>query len=251
MSTHYINIVLRVNSFSGVLGQAAAILMQSGLNYARHQLKDESGTSHKILTLETEGNTIPNDILQQKLPEINGVIEVVSITSKPKEDSKLMRRHGALNDEEEQLIDTIIDVWPAILTPLQAYEDSCPRKEREAKVTRIGVYVGIRQAIHHPLLKDTDSIYHALHTVVVPALKKIAECEVEGDELKTTVSIFSRRFTNSMDLLFSQENDKCYFLIGFIEGILSQASKLPSTYVTEPKCRAIGDQYCLFKVNIG
>ncbi len=249
MHTHNIDIILRVEQVSGVLGPAAAMVMQYGLKYQKHSITADAEQGFNQLTLETEGGLITKEELSGKLCTIPGVHEVVDILLTPKEDAFQFEQR--LDKEGRRLAEVISNQWPAKLIELtQKYEDSYHRSEQEQKVTLLGEAVGRRLAMQQPKLREHKEIPEALREIVMPLLANVATGEVKGSSLEITISLFSRRFSNTMDLVFGSEAPKCYFLTGFIQGVLNQSPRIPEVTVTEPECRAVGDKVCLFKVEL-
>lgn len=249
MHTHNIDIILRVEQVSGVLGPAAAMVMQYGLKYQKHSIAVDATQGLNQLTLETEGGLIEKEELSVQLSTIPGVHEVIDILLIPKEDAFQFEQR--LDKEGRRLAEVLSMQWPNKLIELsQKYEDSFHRSEQETKVTLLGEAVGRRLAMRQPQLHDYKEITETLRKIVIPLLENVANCEVKGNNLEITVSLFSRRFSNTMDLVFGSEAPKCYFLTGFIQGVLNQAPKVPEVTVTEPECRAVGDKICLFKVEV-
>ncbi|OUD12487.1 V4R domain-containing protein [Thioflexithrix psekupsensis] len=249
MHTHHIDIILKVEQISGVLGPAAAVVMQYGLKYQKHTVHQDPNTGFSQLILETEGGHVDPAPLIQQLQGLLGVKEVLDVVIQPKEESLVVDLN--LDQEGRRLLELIAQTWPNKLVEVtQKYEDSFHRSEQEAKVTLLGEAVGRRLALRHAQLREVKNIKEGLQKMVIPLLNNVAQCQIKDTDLEITVSLFSRRFSNTMDLVFGSEVPKCFFLTGFIQGVLNQAPFIPNVTVTEPQCRAVGDKVCLFKVNV-
>lgn len=243
MSMNKIEISLQVAQASGILGKAAALLLESGLRYGKHrQNADSSG--HPELIIEAEGEHIERELLQSQLSEIEGVLEVNHILIAPKADATKVQ---LVQDTETELVADILRTWPNFIEQLQAFEDAQPHREREQKVGNLGKQIGRRMADLYPQLRDLDSIPAVLTDVIVPACQGIAQCKAQDNALMVPVSIFTKRL-NGMNLLFHGEPDTCYFMVGFIQGLFDMARGLPPMKVQETRCKATGDSYCLFEV---
>lgn len=249
MHTHNIDIILKVEQISGVLGPAAALIMQYGLKYQKHTTATDAETGHHFLTLEAEGDFIAKEDLSSQLLKIPGVHEVSEIVLSPKNEA--LQFDLKLDQEGRRLSELLATHWPNKLIEMtQKYEDSYHRSEQETKVVLLGESVGRRLAFQQKDLREMQDIPQTLAHIVIPLLNNIAQCEIKGNDLEISVSLFSRRFSNTMDLVFGSETPKCFFLTGFIQGVLNQTPRLPEVIVTEPLCRAVGDKICLFKVSI-
>jgi len=64
------------------------------------------------------------------------------------------------------------------------------------------------------------------------------------------VSAFTRRRTDMMQVSDAGEGGKCFFLTGFIQGMLNAAPMLPIMAVDETSCRVNGDKECIFRVSV-
>ena len=82
----------------------------------------------------------------------------------------------------------------------------------------------------------TDSVTVALERLVLPAVKSFALAKVAGTKLSITVNPFTQGV--------SSPGVSCFFLAGFVSGLLKSA--IPSASATEESCRAAGDPACTF-----
>ena len=251
MLANTIDVVLEVEQVSGVLGQAAALLMASGLKYQKHAIVPDSDIEHNRLTLKAEGNDFSREDLQTQLAQIPGVISVLDIKILPKT-AGTASIESQLDKLGRQLADELTHQWPRGVVELsQRYEDKFKKSEQERQVSHLGEVVGQRLARQHPQFTEVDNVATALQQLVLPLLENVAKGQVSGgDVLQINVSLFTRRHSNTMDLVFGMENSKCYFLMGFIQGILNAAPKIPTVKVTESSCRSHGDHACLFVVKL-
>lgn len=241
------DVILEIDKNINVLAQAAPLLQELGLFYQKHNaIPDELTGSHQLM-LEVKGEQLVRETVWARLAALRGVYKVIDIIELNQTEKALVDLN--LDDEGRALADKIAVLWPQQLMKLtQNYEDSFHRSEQEIKVTALGEGVGRRLAVKHDRIHEVTRIPEALKEIVIPLLNTVARPQIKGNDLEIFVSLFSRRHCNSMDLVFGTESVPCYFLIGFIQGVINQASQLPRVKVTEPLCRANGERTCYFKI---
>ena len=229
----------------GTIGRVANALCTYGLNFQGYRVYGYD-RQRCLVTVLAEGDEEPLGEISSGLLAVDGVTKFLSAqrihpTTEP----------GALAQElrqENPLINDIVWAYPRIRYLLEEFEQAQPWYEREHQVTKLGVEVGSRMGAYHTLLHEARTPHSALQNAIMPALKPVAQGSVEGDNLKIIRSLFVRRNLDMLYLGSSRgERGHCFFLTGFIFGMLKQGPRIPRVCVTETACRELGDGFCYFR----
>jgi len=229
----------------GTIGRLASALSNYGLHFQGYRLYDGDQQKCRVAVL-AHGDEAHLGELPSGLSTVDGITEVLRAqlldpTAEP----------GALARELRQdnpFVNDIVWAYPRIRYLLEEFEQAQPWYEREHQVTKLGVEVGSRMGAYHPLLREALTPHNALQTVIMPVLKPVAQGVAEGDNLKIIRSLFVRRNLDMLYLGHSRgERGHCFFLSGFIFGMLKQAPHIPRVCVTETACRELGDGFCYFR----
>lgn len=230
---------------TGTIGRLASALSDYGLQFQGYRLYGGEHQQCRIKVL-AEGDEVHLGELPSGLSTVDGVTEVLKTqlldpTTEP----------GALARElrqESPFVNDIVWAYPRIRYLLEEFEQSQPWYEREHQITKLGVEVGSRMGAYDPLLSEALTPHAALQTAILPALRPLAQGVVEGDNLKIIRSLFVRRNLDMLYLGHSRgERGHCFFLSGFIAGMLNEATRIPRVCVTETACRELGDGFCYFR----
>lgn len=234
-------IKLRVNSGSGVLSAVVSRLQAAGVRVKSHDLEPINEGS-AMLTLNAEADDgVDKEDLRSRLSDIEVVQSVEDISS----GESAPARRAAEVEVSVELVNRIVASYPKIMPHIQNYEEQIAKDpQRVEKLKQLGVEAGRRfAAALEP--GSLESLSDVIDDVVLPGIGSIAEASRSGDTVVVPVSLFSRRVVTSMDL-FSDDDQKCDFLCGFIEGLVSSSPGYESVSVTESRCRANGDPACVF-----
>ena len=230
---------------AGTIGRVASALSNFGLSFQGYRVYGYDQQRCRVTVL-AEGDEVHMDAIPSGLLAVDGVAEVLNTQL-----IDPMTETGALARElrqESPFINDIVWAYPRIRYLLEEFEQAQPWYEREHQVTKLGVEVGSRMGTYHPHLNEALTPHTALQTVIMPALKPVAQGAVEGDNLKITRSLFVRRNLDMLYLGHSRgERGHCFFLSGLIFGMLKQAPRIPRVCVTETACRELGDGFCYFR----
>ncbi|MGD8710080.1 MAG: 4-vinyl reductase [Ectothiorhodospiraceae bacterium] len=253
-----ITVHLDVEERSGILSSAVTKLRRHGLMLERHQMTNGDDDVQRRLVIEASGDVTDPEGLRDMLGGIRGVIRVaniegVELASKPPATpaAAATEESTASAGDSEELADRVARAHPKIMQLVEEFEFSLSAGEREPRVRELGRAVGERVAPRYTPDSPVSGVPDAIEQVVVPALEHIARTEPDGERLRVPISLFTRRYLNNMDLVFGEELDHCYYLAGFIEGILAKTPGLSAPGVVETKCRAVGDDTCIFEARAG
>ncbi len=248
----------------GSLARVVASLRKTGLSFRGHHLEPTSDPAQSLLTLSVDGRVVGGE-LAQALSEVRGVLQILRVdTNSAAGHAERTRprsmdtRHSAGPEvveaaaiKPEELAERIITAYPRILPLIENFEDRIQNNsDRSRRLTKLGERVGKGLAAPRWANVSAETVHEALQRVVVPALEPIADAEAHGADLRVRISIFTRRQTNTMDLVFGGEAARCDFMVGMIQGMINASSSLPHVTVDEARCRTNGDEYCLFRVNL-
>lgn len=214
------------------------------------------------LTITSNGPEKSPKEIYQRLSQVSGVARLISIQGEmlheePVNTSNPEQAQRAQQEQEQRLnrlgnlplVDQITEAYPQIFPIVQKYEESLARGDEEAKVTALGVQVGLKMIERMPGLAEYDHLEQAVELCVLPLIKPFAPGTRSGDKINIPVSVFNRRHLNrAEDPIFGIEAPGCYFMSGLIEGMLSGSSRHPKVRVSETRCRAHGDPACEYKI---
>lgn len=231
------------------MARVVAALRRFGLSLSRHRIQ-AAGNGLSRLIVIADGSFRPRELID-KLGDVKGVRHVVSVapadgaTSAP--DVQHQPRSG--KNAEGGLVKSIIANYPRILSIVENYETALGEdKDRAARMKQLGERVGAQMLRRDESLRHCGTIHEALQKAVVPALIPISDAEAMGSEIRTSISIFTRRQVNTMDLVFGSAVSRCDFMCGLIQGMVNVSPTLPKVKVEEHACRTNGDDCCVFRV---
>lgn len=227
-------------------------LRHGGLHFGGYETDAwEPGCTRLILKGEADAPSLKE--LSNDLLAVEGVTEILDLrvpggASLRAEDPLPDERPSEEDEDPDPWVTRLVRAYPKIVSLVQEFEESQRPDEREHGTTKLGVEVGRRMVAGHPSLSQVSSVAAALEDIVAPQLRPLAECKVEGGHLKATHTVFTRHAVSLMYLPFVNEPHRCYFLTGFILGMLTAAPRLPRVRVEETKCRNAGDSMCYFRI---
>lgn len=249
-----VTVILTVEERSGILSSAVTSLRRFGLNFERHRSHEDPATGARRMVIEASGTLSDPEGLAARLKGIRGVLGVEPIgagqTSRAAAQSAPAPQ--ATVEISDQLVADMVADYPRIMPRFEAFELELPADNREGPQRELGRRVGAALAPgHRAALEGSLDLGQALENVAVPALDRLAQAQVTGDDaLEVSLSSFTRRYLNSMDLTFGAELDHCWFLSGLLEGLLEASPHFTSVQVNEDRCRAVGDETCRFRVRL-
>ena len=241
-------IVLHIDNQPGSMARVVAALRRYGLSLSKHRIQSTgNGLSRLILTVD--GHFSARELTEQ-LGDVKGVRQVVSVGPT---DGKIAFRpqpSAPLEDNRiDRLVNDIVSAFPRILFIVEEYESKLEKGAmRAVYMKELGEQVGAKILENDPALKGAVNIHEALQNAVVPALLPISDAEAMGTEVRTSISIFTRRQVDTKDLVFGSAASRCDFMAGLIQGMLNVSSTFPNVKVEEHTCRTNGDDYCVFRV---
>lgn len=237
-------IKLMVNSGSGVLAAVVSRLQAAGLRVKSHNLEPVNASS-SILTVHAE---VRDDFDAAELKSMLSGIEVVQGVEEISAGNRAPERQQPGVAVPEELVNRVVASFPKIMAPIQNFEEKTAKDpQRVDKLRQLGVEAGrklVADLEHGPL----DSLPAVIDEVVLPGISSIAEASRDGNSVVVPVSLFTRRVVTSMDL-FSGDGENCYFLAGFVEGLVTSSPGHDAVSVMESKCRANGDPACVFNLS--
>ncbi|NIR32073.1 MAG: hypothetical protein GWN84_22780 [Gammaproteobacteria bacterium] len=233
------------------VGDVVAALRHGGLHFEGYETDEwEPGCTRLILKGEADVPSLKQ--LSGDVLALEGVTEILDL--RVPGGASLRTEEATLQEEppgedEDPWVTRVVRAYPKVVSLVQEFEESVRPDEREHATTRLGVEVGWRVVARHPRLLQVESVPAALEDIVVPQLRSLVECNVDGGQhLKVTRTAFTQRAVNVMYLPFVNEPHRCYFLTGLIMGMLKSAPRLPRIRVEETKCRDAGDSVCYFRI---
>ena len=241
-------IVLNIDSQPGSMARVVAALRRFGLSLGKHHIQS-TGNGLARLILIVDGHFSPRE-LTERLSDVKGVKQVVSVG--PTDGDITYRSYSPGSTQDSQingLVQNIVSCFPRILDIIEEYESQLGKdKIRGLHMKEVGERVGARMLENDQALKGAMTIHEALQHAVVPALLPISDAEAMGTEVRTSISIFTRRQFNTKELVFGSSASRCYFMAGLIQGMINASPTLPKVKVEEHACRTDGDDYCVFRV---
>ena len=231
------------------MARVVAALRRFGLSLNKHRIQS-TGNGLSRLILIADGSFSPRELIE-KLGDVKGVRQVVSVA--PANGATTVGRvqtvPKASLDTDAELVNSIITSYPRILGIIESYEAKLSAdKNRVARMKLLGEKVGAQMLRGDESLINSYTIYEVLQKAVVPALIPISDAEAMGSEVRTSISIFTRRQVNTMDLVFGGAANRCDFMSGLIQGMVNASPNLPNVRVEEHSCRTNGDDCCVFRV---
>ena len=252
-----VTVILTVEERSGILSSAVTSLRRFGLTFERHRTHEDPATGARRMVIEASGALSDPAGLAQRLSGIRGVLEVEPIgtagpAAAPAAEPEAAASPAPTVEISDDLVAAMVADYPRIMPHFEAFELELPADDREAPQRELGRRVGAALAPgYRNALEASLDLGQALENVAVPALDRLAQAQVTGDDaLEVAISSFTRRYLNSMDLTFGAELDHCWFLSGLLEGLLESSPHFDSVQVSEDRCRAVGDESCRFRVRL-
>lgn len=203
----------------------------------------------------------PKDIYE-RMRQVSGVAKLVSIQGEMLHDEPIATTPDAQKEQQQlqqqqklnqlgqlPLVERIVESFPQIFPIVQKYEEGLSSGEEEAKVSALGVQVGMKMIGKMPGLAEYDHLEQAVELCVLPLIKPFAPGTRNGSSINIPVSVFNRRHLNrAEDPIFGLQAPGCYFMSGLIEGLLSGSNRHPKVQVSETRCRAHGDPACEYRI---
>ena len=160
--------------------------------------------------------------------------------------TEVMRRDGSepepVQPEDaavEQALYRVVDSYPDVVSPVLDLEQSLADNKRGPVLTTLGQRVGaIVFQRRYSSMNIPASINQVLELVPVPALSPFAIANAQANGLDVLACPFCRNLPSP--------SPRCYFLAGFIQGLLNSIRGLGDVQVAETFCRAKGDDTCSF-----
>ena len=241
-------IVLNIDNQPGSMARVVAALRRYGLGLDKHQIQPTgNGLSRLILIVDGPFNARE---LTERLGDVKGVRQVVSVG--PSDGKITFRPQSPAPTQDsriEGLVKDIVSAFPRILFIVEEYESTLEKGSmRAVYMKQLGERVGAKILENDQALKNALNVHEALQNAVVPALLPISDAEAMGTEVRTSISIFTRRQVDTQESVFGTKASRCDFMAGLIQGMINVSPTLPEVKVEEHACRAKGDDYCVFRV---
>ena len=252
-----VTVILTVEDRPGILSSAVTSLRRFGLTFERHRTHEEQTSGRRRMVIEANGVLTDPEGLAGRLAAIRGVVGVDPIGAgttaagpSPSPGPEMAPPRPSAVKVSEELVQAMLADYPRIMGQFQQFELSLPADDRQTPQRELGYRLGLALAERHRAgLEASLDLGRTLENVVVPALERLAQAQVTADDaLEVPISVFTRRYLNSMDLTFGAELDHCWFLGGLVQGLLERSPHLGPVRVTEERCRAVGDETCLFRI---
>ncbi len=239
-----ISIQLMVNAGSGVLAAVVTQLQASGIKVKSHKLERVNDKS-SLLTMNAESTSVLDKAeLKSNLssiPVVQSIEELDLSTIAP-------ARTEPEIEVPADVVDRVVAAFPRIMPLIQNYEEQVAKDpQRTAKLNKLGLATG-KQFSADWNIDTLETKADVIDKMIIPKIGQIAEASRQDDTVVVRISLFTRRHVTSMDLI-GGENENCYFLCGLIEGMASSVPSFASVSVDEQKCRANGDDNCVFVLN--
>ncbi|MFC1665927.1 hypothetical protein ACFL17_09955 [Pseudomonadota bacterium] len=246
------SIVLRIKSGSGSLVRVITAVRNLGLSYTGQQMEKLPDADETRLTVEVNNASLKEDQVTQTLQGLDCVIAVDGI--------RAAQKSGSQNTEPEILnlpalrvsetyIDRTVESYPSFMSVVERVEGSLRKaSDRDDQLFAFGAAVGLRLAANNPSFPQTDNLQE-LQQFLKDFLSPISTFAIDGSDLTSKVSLFTRRYFNNMDMVFGSEFERCLIMTGIIHGMVNHA--LPGSIVSEPECRSNGDAVCRFHIKPG
>ena len=243
------SIVLRIKAGSGSLVRVITAIRKIGLDYKGQQLEELPDASETQLTVNVSDVDVKEDEVSQTLQELDCVVAVEGIHSE--QNSGSQKKGSNILDlpalrVSETYIERTVKAYPGFMSVVERVEGSLRKaSDRDDQLFAFGAAVGSRLAANNPSFPVTDNLPE-LQEFLKNFLRPISTFEIDGSDLTSKVSLFTRRYFNNMDMVFGSEFERCLMMSGIIHGMTNHA--LPGSVVTEPECRSNGDAACRFHI---
>lgn len=237
-------ISLRVRKKVGAVGHLARALPKYGLTYSRHDVFGSAADQCRV-DIQAKGSEPLLDEIQSGLRSFDEVLEVLDIRTSVERKGDGLPLSDSVQDDT--VVNEIVWAYPRIRSLVAEYEEKVSPGECVHRMTKLGTQVGKHVGAGHAQLTGARTVDAALADAVLPALQGLAAGEVLGSGLRIATSVFVRQNLDMLYLAVDQPRG-CCFLMGLIQGMLSEARCLPPLWVTETECQESGDAHCYFRV---
>ena len=249
-----ITIVLRVKAESGSLVRVISAVRNLELNYIGQQMEELPESNETRLTVQVDSAEINEGEVTKSLAELDCVIAVEGIrtvqdrgTRVPEPDTNILEV-PALR-VSENYIGRAVEVYPKIMSIVERVEHRLRKaSDRDYQLFAYGAAVGSQLAVNDQTFPVTDNL-REIQEFLTKFLTPISAFAIDGSDLTSKVSLFTRRYFNNMDMVFGSEFERCLIMSGIIQGMVNQA--IPNSVVTETECRTNGDAVCRFHIKPG
>ena len=235
-------VTLIVDKKPGSIGRVLGALPRIGLEFQRHCVyrDDVQGCRLCVVAEGTAGRVAQ---LPAKLQAIDSVVTVLDAGE----------QGGApLPDEwfDPPVVNEMVWAYPEIGRYLEQVESQLVSQEKEHQLTRLGVQVGSRFGKHNSTLAAALTLEEAVARVVVPVLRPLALAREDGSNVRVTGHKLLRASLDMIYVGYGRQPRRCFFLSGFIAGVLRPARHLRRPRVAETQCREAGDASCYFEIEL-
>lgn len=233
---------LIVEKKPGSIARVLGALPRIGLEFQRHCVYrgDSQGCRLCVVADGTAGKV---EQLPAKLQAIDSVITVVDAGE----------QDGAPLPEEwsdPPVVNEMVWAYPEIGPYLEQVEGQLVSEEKEHQLTRLGFQVGSRFGKHNATLAAALTLEEAVVGAVIPVLRPLALARADGSNVRVTGHKLLRANLDMIYVSYGRQPRRCFFLTGFIAGILRPAPHLRRPRVTETQCREAGDASCYFDIEL-
>ena len=231
---------LIVEKKPGSIGRVLGALPRIGLEFQRHCLYRGDAEGCRLCVV-AEGSAGKVDQLPAKLRTIDSVTTVLDATE----------QGGAPLPEEwsdPPVVNEMVWSYPELGPHLEQVESQLVPQEKEHQLTRLGVQVGSRFGKHHAALAAANTVEEAVVSAIVPVLRPLALAREDGSNVRVTGHKLLRASLDMIYVGYGRQPRRCFFLTGFIGGLLRQAPHLRRPRVAETQCREAGDASCYFQI---
>ena len=233
---------LIVENKSGSIGRVLGALPGIGLEFQRHCVYRGDSPGCRLCVV-AEGASGRVDQLPAKLQAIDSVITVVDACV----------QDGAPLPEEwndPPVVNEMVWAYPESGPYLEQVEGQLVSEEKEHQLTRLGVRVGSRFVKHNATLAAALTLEEAVVGAVIPVLRPLALARQDGSNVRVTGHKLLRASLDMIYVGYGRQPRRCFFLTGFIAGILRAAPHLRRPQVVETQCREAGDASCYFEIEL-
>jgi len=247
-----INIVLRIKPESGSLVKVISEIRNLGLSYIGQQIEKLPESGDTKLTVQVDSSNINETEITKSLVNLDCVKAVegfqnIQSHTKTKPDTDVLKV-AALRVSDDYVRRTV-DAYPKIMSIVANVEKHLRKaSDRDDQLFAYGAAVGTQLAINEQSYPKTGD-FGLVQSFILSYLTPLSTFELDGTDLVSKVSVFTRRYFNNMDMVFGSEFERCNVMSGIIQGIVNQA--IPNSIVNEIECRTNGDTVCRFHIEPG
>jgi hypothetical protein len=212
---------LQIYPQSSPLALLTSVLSRHGFRVDRQKVGTSGDDGISELTLSLQGEGPLGTVAKAELLAIEGVLRLAEVAGRNVDDSSLQRLlHRTYPDLEK--------AFPAVSILVRNFAPDLDPEQRQCALHALGRQLGRRRYRAHYAEGSPLPLAQALQRIVIPALRPVAQLEIQGDTLVCPdCSVCSSRPGLS---------SSCIFFAGMIQGLLEDAPATRGAAVSVLSC---------------